>query len=318
LETKGFIIPSASHSNYPKTALSVASALNMDYIQSFAPGLDDQPFWWRMAPYIDNSRVRVALEGIGYKTISLASDWGITNNTTTDHYFSPRAVILNDFESFILGRTPLGGIRPILALFALIPSYTTHREIIQYNFDKLAQIPTLPGPKFVFAHLLVPHPPFVFDATGNPLNPNYPFNFNDGSDFPSGNEAYLQGYTEQLEYANQELIRLIDAILRDSETPPIIILQADHGPGMLTDFNSSKNTCLKERFSIFAAYYLPNISPENIPNDITPVNLFRIIFNQYFQEDIPLLENAFYYYKDTVYIFRTEDVTAQVDTCLGR
>ena len=87
---------------------------------------------------------------------------------------------------------------------------------------------------------------------------------------------------------------------------------------MLTDFRSSENTCLKERFSVFAAYYLPNLNPETIPNDITPVNLFRIIFNEYFQANLPLLKNAHYYYKDNVYIYRAEDVTAQVDTCTGK
>lgn len=315
LETKGFIVPTESRSNYPKTALSVASTLNMDYIQSFAPGLEEQPYWWRMAPFIDNGRVRSALEGIGYRSISIASDWGITNNSTTDSYYSPRSIILSDFESFILGRTPLSSIRSLVEKFALVPSYDTHRDLIQYNFDTLAQIPALPSPKFIFAHILVPHPPFVFDAAGNPLHPNYPFSFNDGSDFPSGNDAYLQGYTKQLEYTNQQLKKLIDTILRDSKTPPIILLQADHGPGMLTDFSSSENSCLKERFSVFSAYYLPDASSEDIPIDITPVNLFRIIFNKYFQADIPLLENASYYYKDTVYIFRFEDVTTKVDTC---
>jgi hypothetical protein len=82
---------------------------------------------------------------------------------------------------------------------------------------------------------------------------------------------------------------------------------------MMTDFATSENTCLKERFSIFAAYYLPGKKPEVIPNNITPVNIFRIIFNEYFSTELPLLNNASYYFKDTIYIFRAEDITAKLN-----
>jgi hypothetical protein len=78
---------------------------------------------------------------------------------------------------------------------------------------------------------------------------------------------------------------------------------------MLTDFTSSENTCLEERFSIFAAFYLPGLEDNPIPDDITPVNLFRIIFNEYFSTELPLLENVSYYYKNTVYIYMVEDIT---------
>ena len=33
-----------------------------------------------------------------------------------------------------------------------------------YELDRLDEIPVLPGPKFVFAHLLLPHDPYVFDS----------------------------------------------------------------------------------------------------------------------------------------------------------
>jgi hypothetical protein len=96
---------------------------------------------------------------------------------------------------------------------------------------------------------------------------------------------------------------------------PVIILSADHGPGMFSDFRSSENTCLKERFSTFSAYYLPGIDSSLVPDDVSSVNIFRILFNGYFDVQIPLLENFFYYYKDEIYIFRAEDITGFVDSC---
>jgi hypothetical protein len=51
----------------------------------------------------------------------------------------------------------------------------------------------------------------------------------------------------------------------------------------------------------------------DIPSDLTTVNLFRIIFNHYFEANLPLLENKQYYYEDTVYLFRPVDVTSRID-----
>lgn len=315
LEGKGFVVPSSSQSNYPKTTLSVPSTLNLDYIQSLFPVLTDQPFWWLMSPYIDNSRVRVSLERLGYVSISIATDWGITDNPTTNLYYSPRSIVLTDFEYFFLSKVPLGFIKPWLSKIALIPTYATHRELIQYNFQTLAKIPNQPGPKFIFAHIIAPHPPFVFDSQGDSIQPDSPFSFNDANDFYGDPDTYQQGYISQMKYVNLELENLVETLLKNSEIPPIILLQADHGPGMLTNFHSSEKTCLKERFSTFAAYYLPGIDSNEIPNDLTMVNLFRIIFNKYFQANLPLLDNINYYYKDTVDIYLTENVTSKVNTC---
>lgn len=314
LESRGFIMPEESRSNYPKTALSVASSLNMDYVQSLAPQLKDQIFWWLMTPLIKHNHVRANLESLGYRSVAIATDWGITNNTTVDEYHMPASIMLNDFESFYIAKTPLAAFLPALKKFAFVPDFETHGDLILYNFTTLNNIADQPGPKFVFAHILAPHPPFVFGADGVRLQPDYPFSFNDGSDFRDDPEVYRDGYTEQVQFINKQIIPLIDSILDSTDVPPIIILQADHGPGMLTDFKSLENTCLKERFSVFAAYHLPGMNPSDIPSDITPVNLFRIIFNQYFSAELPMLESRQYYYND-VHIYDPIDVTSLVDTC---
>ena len=315
LQSRNFFVPVASHSNYPKTVLSVTSTLNMDYMDALSPGLQDQPFWWLTAPLMDHSRVRESLEQLDYQTVSITTDWSITDNPTVDVYFSPKSVILSDFESFLLATTPLGFIKPILSKFVFVPSFRSHYDLILYNFKILAQIPALPGPKFIFAHIVAPHPPFVFNPQGNFIEPAYPFSFNDANDYPFSDDTYRDGYIGQVQFVNGQLETLIDAILKDSAAPPIIILQADHGPGMLTDFRSSGNTCLKERFSAFAAYHLPGVKSADIPEDITPVNLFRIVFNEYFGTDLHLLENKNYFSAEDIKIFRLEDVTSRVDTC---
>ena len=315
LLSKGFLLPNYTHSNYSRTALSIASTLNMESIQEIAPGLDDSLFWWLMAPLIDHSRVREMLEEAGYTTISISTNWNITDNPSTDIYLHPYPVMLSDFEGHILGSTPLGMFRRLLSPFVSVPNMETHRRIIRYNFEALEEIPNIPGPKFVFAHIISPHPPFVFDQFGNPLNTGYGFRFADGSDFPGTREQYRLNYIAQVKFVNAQLKPVVAEILEHSDTPPIIILQADHGPGMFTDFDSPDQTCLRERFSIFAAYYLPGVDPGAIPSDLTPVNLYRIIFNKYFGTNMPLLENAYYSHHDAMHIYHRDDISSLVDSC---
>jgi hypothetical protein len=186
---------------------------------------------------------------------------------------------------------------------------------MRFSFSTLSQLSLSSGPKFVYAHIIAPHPPFVVDAEGNPIEPGYAFGLNDADEFPLGRDRYRDGYVGQVQFVNQQLKGTIDALLRNSARPPIILLQADHGPGQFTDFGSAERTCLKERLSVFSAYYLPGLPTSSVPPDITPVNLFRLIFNRYFGTELPLLPNRFFYNGDPLYLFRLNDVSSRVDTC---
>jgi phosphoglycerol transferase MdoB-like AlkP superfamily enzyme len=94
-------------------------------------------------------------------------------------------------------------------------------------------------------------------------------------------KKYIQAYAEQVDYLNQKIIKMIDDIFAQSVTPPIIILQADHGPRSATDLSSFRNTNWRERFSILNAIYLPG-KKSVLYEGITPVNTFRLILNEYF------------------------------------
>lgn len=317
LRAKGFIIPPRARSNYPKTILSIPSTLNMNYISALAPDLQnkDTYYWWLMTPLIDHSDVQNMLEKIGYHSYSITTGWGLTDNPSTDFYYQPNHLVVNDFETMVLSITPLNFIIPLLSRIAYFPSFNDHRDLVLYNFSTLSAISKQVGHKYVFAHIISPHPPFVFDENGDALTPNYRYSFNDANDIALTDEEYREGYIKQLRFLNIQIEMLVDEILLNSKTPPIIILQADHGPGMLTDFRSSANTCLKERFSIFSAYYLPGKSGDVISDDITLVNSFRIVFNEYFDTNFDILPRYHYYYQDTIYLFHSEDVTSIVDTC---
>lgn len=79
---------------------------------------------------------------------------------------------------------------------------------------------------------------------------------------------------------------MIDAILAKSSVPPIIVLQGDHAPQLLTEgYNKHK---------ILNAYYLPDGNVDWLYPTITPVNTFRVILDEYFGEELPLLPDNIY------------------------
>lgn len=295
LSSKGFIIPIANQSNYPRTPFSISSTLNMNYIDVLLPELDEIQYSWLVSPLIQDNEVAHILREIGYEIVSVRSGYSVVNNKKVDRYYQPYLIELSEFEYFFIDQTAFSLLEPLLAQITYVRSFEQHRNLIQFDFSALSSISKLPGPQFVYAHIVAPHPPFVFDELGGLPEPDYPFTLLDGTDYPGTKEQYREGYVKQVNFISEQVIQLVSEILENPERPQIIILQADHGGGMLTDFSSSEATCLKERFSPLAAYYLPGVDEDAIPDDITPVNLFRIIFNEYFQADFPLLENRYYF-----------------------
>lgn len=317
LQDRGFIVPVNIHSNYAKTVSSIASTLNMNYTSEFIGGAEESIFWWLSKPFIEHSLVQITLEEIGYKSVAIATDWDITNNLSADLFIKPTPIHLTDYEGYLFEKSMLHFTYPWVNKLIFLPTHDTHRDLIHFSFEELSNIAKDPDPTFVFAHIVAAHPPFVFDKNGNEITPGYKFTFNDASDFPGTKEEYRIGYTGQIQYINRLIEDMVDEILARSETPPIIILQADHGPGLQTDFTSAENTCLQERFSIFAAYHLPNYDPQTIPDDLTPINLFRLIFNEYFSTELPLLENSSFYPNKPIYVYEGEDITARLASDQG-
>jgi len=126
-------------------------------------------------------------------------------------------------------------------------------------------------------HILIPHVPYVFAADGSILtDPGY-FSMEDAGPI---NEEYLQkGYTGEISFINDEMLRIISEILSISDTQPIIVIMGDHG---LRGSNRAKN---------LLALYFPDRNYQNLYPEITPVNSFRIIFNQFFGTTYALLED---------------------------
>ena len=301
LEKRGFVVPAESQSNYSRTTLSMLSSLNMQYLDARPAEDHASKSWWPMKDEAQHNEVRRILQNRGYKTVFFATIEDFTDTRDGDIYESPFPVKLDIFSSLFLYETNIGLITSIDQLGISEFSFDTHRRLILHAFERLPEVAAMEGPKYVFAHIVAPHPPYVFDRMGNPVEPNHPFSLSVESH---------TGYIEQIQFVNQATLEMIDGILANSKSPPIIIIQGDHGPGTLIDPNSVENTCLYERFSILNAYHLPGVEKASVPKDLSPVNTFRFIFNTYFNGQFELLPNRQYFTISTQF-YEFTDVTGQ-------
>jgi len=297
LQNKGFYIPQCSRSNFPKTALSLSTSLNMDYPQNFGKELiaANQPHD-DFGVYARHSTVRQTLHDLGYQVIAFKTGFSMIDFSDADIYYNPPNQLneasllfpgINSFEGMLVETsllTPFQAQIDAYSLRATHNKWTDHFNLRQYSFEKLKDVPALPGPKFVFAHLMATHPPFVMDAQGN-------FHI-----YPAELETDIRdGYVNSIEYANLQLETLIEQILARPGPKPVIIIQGDHGFG-----DSGAGT------QIMNAYYLPDGGETRLYPTITPVNTFRVVFDQYFGGNLNLLPDQSYELGEQLYDFKPD------------
>lgn len=319
LENKGFSVAEKSRANYNQTWLALSSAFNLTYLNSFVGehGMEENNRT-PLKQLIQNNKVVPFLKHYGYKFVSFESGQSFTNMKAADIPMPPRkdAEEVDEFHVTFLGSTPLPGFFYEVGRLIGEPknAYQIHRDRINYAFDHLPDLAGKESPIFVFAHILGPHPPFVFGPNGEAIDPDRRYWIGDGTAFFNKGgtmEEYLNNYTGEVEYLNTRLKETIEKILTKSKTPPIIIIQSDHGSRLELDWLDADNTNFQEAFSILSAFYLPNAKVQ-VPEGISPVNTFRLIFNTYFGTNYDLLEDRSYYSRwDLPYNFKevTDEVT---------
>ncbi len=316
LTAKGFYVAHESRSNYCQTLLSLASSLNLTYLDELAQQVGAE-YWggWPAADMIANSAVLDFLRSYGYEIVAFASGYPGTEIRSADKYLAHRWYP-NEFQVSLMNMTPL----PLVAN-RLYDMHEWHRERILYTFEHLPDASEAPGPTFVFAHIITPHPPFVFGPGGERIEPGLQFVFADGSHLIGergiARDEYVAQYRGQLVFVNSQVQATVDEILSKSQRPTVVVLQGDHGPGSMLDWNKPENTSFEERLSVLNAYYLPSGGETHLYPGITSVNTFRLIFNHYFGTDLELFDDKSYFSTaDRPYAFTdvTDALGAETDT----
>ena len=311
LKNMGFFVADKARANYIQTYLSLPSSLNSTYLDSLPEKYGpDSPDERAAIDLVLNNEVVRKVKASGYTVINFATWWGGTNESF------PADLTYSQDKSFQLAGLNIATSETNMVFLQTTLLSPVIKEVwgqawagkILYTMQKLPDIPYLPQRKFVFAHILSPHPPFLFQANGSLLT-------GPGVKTADENISRRPLYLNQLTFIGNQILPVIQKILKNSPRPPIIILQSDHGPGSI--FGENKNwlsnysdTALFERTGILYAVYFPDHDYQDLYQTITPVNTYRIIFNKYFHENLDLLPDKTYY-TDYGARYKFTDVTDQ-------
>lgn len=276
LQKNDFYVADKSRAAYAETLNVIASRLNY---QQFAES-EKQSYLFEA---IANNKVMKDLKAKGYTTIVFDETIGPLSYSTkppiqSDYTFAPEEYKLsnqreknlfsNQFFDLVVKQTML---RPIVTSFNnQYPSYTDHKNMIFFTMQKIGEMNTLPSPKFVYVHLLLPHTPFMFDENGDENFQKYYENWN----------YYLDNYKFALKVAESMITTILKSA--DQENDPIIILQSDHGArnsqSEHPDFVPLENYPIEYKTHIINAIRIPNCENAPLTQDFNPVNTFPVVF----------------------------------------
>ena len=282
---KNFTLPAYSRSNYPFTRFSLPSSLNYNYLDSLNCSNSDDLY-----NKISYNKASEFLISKGYTYIYFNTGFGFKKSNNTYEIGYKQNSILestsdNSFLNLFFSTT----------LFTLIYNYVSfiendyYRNKVLFAFEKLYDIPKIPNSKFVFLHLILPHPPFIFKKNGTKQK-SVPSNLD--------TIEVKKQYLEQLEFVNEKIKIAIDNIIKNSNRMPIIILQSDHGISYDNSFLIGNKKGIKSRFYILNAIYGPKNITSKFYKGASPVNTFRLIFNNLFNSKFSILKDKSFIVSD--------------------
>ncbi len=289
LRALGFYVADCSRSNYASTQLSITSSLNLNYLDQIQTGIINRSM---ISEPMNHSLLRTTLEQLGYKTIVFDNGFGLSEMTDADETLTrPSGFFLfgtfTPFENLVVKHSflrllydvNLGKLSRLYDLFFF--PYWNHVNTQKYIFDTLPDVAGRDEPKFVFVHIMMPHPPYLIREDGTIETDSKYYRESLGQ--PVSEELYLEGYLMQTRYVENRLTEVVSEIIEKSQDEPIIIIQGDHG------------IRYENRLDILNAYYVPESIKDQLYSSITPVNTFRILLNGLFGTTYELLPDESWY-----------------------
>ena len=319
LNKNNFYVGEKSSANYPATFLSLSSSLNMKYL-NFLENILGRNYSGRAIIYsllLQNNEVVSFLKERGYKYIHIGSSYPPTKfNKLADENYN-KFLNYDEFQLFLYENTLWNTIsEKIFSKRIYLGVHFLNKVIdnLPYRIKIIDKQISSKGPKFVFAHLLLPHRPFLFSKDCEPL------------DFESVRKITdEEGYINQLICANKEIKNIVEKIKKKSKRSAVIIFQSDEGPYLPNKyFINGQNIKINNKESylihslILNAYYLPDkkIAQTNadylnvgLYENFTPVNSFRLIFNYYFGTNFKILEDKNFIFKNNNYPYNFIEIT---------
>ena len=263
LEGKGFEVFKESVAPFDSTEQVLASLLGMKKI---SPDTTSRQAYGIIA----ENPAASFLKDYGYKYVHIGSSLEVNKIKIKGadyyyNYFSTRHFYTDDDLSSKL--IDMSVLRPF---FYTAEWTVVQQKAVRYSFDSLKQAGDIAGPKLVYAHIMCPHHPFVFDREGGPLKISDRKNWTDKSIY-LGQYIYVTGLVENF------LDELLEGVNGDT-AKPVVIIQSDHGP------RKTPGASEDHRYKIFNTMLLPGFEGTAGIDGFSSENTFPYIFELYFNK----------------------------------
>jgi hypothetical protein len=303
LDARGFEVVRDAHSNYLLTPLTLASMFSMRHLTDipelgppYGPRTTD---WRRLQVVLDDARAIGILRAAGYEVTVLDGGYAHASLRHVDRFvegFDPPelelALLRNTRVDVIMDGIAPGTVAR-LARARIDGTFTRIGEVAAEAHDR---------PRFVFAHVPAPHPPWVFEADGSPRNPT---SVSMSGEPELSGQAELEAGFAQATYIGHQTVEAIDTIMAASAIPPVIVVMSDHGPagGFSTIKPLSTDTDI--RASSFMAALAPG-HPDLLADRPTPVNLFAVLFDAYLDRHDERVPDSIWAWQNDSYLDAVE------------
>lgn len=291
---KGFqLLP--VHSNYNYTPFSMSSIFNMQYVDSgYDHSLLTQQDIQQRIYEIRYGEVFSLFKQMGYRVenysifdigdqgsiASKNSIFPVHGQLLTDKLLHNR--LLKDIGWwFATGRFQVPFIRRHY-LYRIDDNNRDAERLLRESLGKKAA-----GPRFSYAHFLMPHGPFFRDSAGNLRKDKTIAQIYDFKDKPA--------FLDNIKYSNTVIRSLVNKII-DHDTTAVVVVMSDHGFHGYNG-NSSYNAL---NFDNICALRLPGGHFIPYRDKGTTVNFFRYLFNCEFGQQMPYLKDSTIWVNDSV------------------
>jgi hypothetical protein len=270
LESLGFTVYDSCVSNYNFTPFSIAATTYGAMLPVSGPQFINN---WQQAllgERIKESPVMFFFKTQGYDIRNLSFfDSGFKN------YFTHHGIIINSsIVDMLLYRFD--------EQYAM-PQVFYNRKIIDSLNTLLNYCPDNNHKIFVYAHILMPHGPFLFLDNNSIQRKSHLYaNLDDNAFF-----SYVK-YTDSI--ILKVLHKGLDSLTAEQKSNTLVILQADHGPRYLQ--SGGKDLRLNTSFGILNVVLWPKNSKAKFYNGMSSVNTFRILFRDLWGINIGTLKDS--------------------------
>jgi hypothetical protein len=291
LRTLGFDVARAQgHANYVQTHLSLASMLNLAYLDELLVAEGTTQNRRPLRDLISRARVPSMFKRLGYDVEFIGSGY-LSNGVFLEADDC-------DCPQLRYAESEIGAISltPFESLLHLGFGHRAHYERSLHVFDRFERPRAGAKPRYVFAHTMLPHPPFVADESGRFTNPLKHPSGADASFFVGTTDEYRKGYHAQASFVlgrvAQSARRILESSQRDKRDA-IVIITGDHGPRLGMDARQpTPDSGLYTLPVLLAIRWPERARPDRPP--VSLVNVYRAVFRQVFGMDLPPLSDTGY------------------------